>query len=905
MLANEAGDLELELVDLYRNYIKKYIGNAAIDTGWKVELLSPTEVIVYEGEGWFEGFPFQNRGANDQLVSGSILDKGEVYDNLITVEDYMSGSIRGKKINFPAGTTAENYQIIISAEEQIVYSSGSGIVDPFLRNYNVPEDTANKFRTLYKINVLPVADQTTTPTPYAGYYSASNKNLTNYIEVVTSSVIVADITDVNQQRLDGRRWDITVVNTSSRFPVSVDDRSEFENGKLIDNNGNTYHLISIRNSSTPGSVVLRIDDEVGQDEPTIAADGLTPFYLYKKDIFYADSSTGIPQGRLYWPIANVNVTSSGISHSSEIVDLRNRVLSASDFRDIVKAKFTIKTAGGGDIQWQYSGGAVDIFSFSSAFSLINPAGVTQTIPAASSAIMDGGCLAYEMNLAGGSITRGISSVTIASGSTTLVLSGSPDLSLVRLGNVIRSSAGAYIAYITEIDDLHDTITVSSSFGAYTGPATIFRNSFGPGQTPVTENTFILAARSGTKLYLCDGTELEAGERTQMGYGISSATLQFIGANDKLDSDPLYPYTNFVVQGSNLPTAIGRLDLECQNIYDVLNDARVYDERILYPTGLVSGTVIHIPVNSRTSLQQTFNVERSQLEIYVNQLFKFQGTDPGGLAPADWFACDSLGVEVTSGDAEYIILNFDLANDTEVHFRYDTLGGVTSGGSGSSDLQDAYNNGASITTSVGNPVSISGPAGSKLFEVNGDMTCTGIIDPKGIEITPESSNPLGSGKLGIWINTSEELVFEKSTESQNITKKIEDIESGFGVEALGVIFTNNTGSTINKFTPVYSPIADEIAVADGTDDAKARVVGITAEDIADGNTGTVLIIGKIDISPTTLTHGKYIYLGLTPGELVDTAPTLLGGYPEGFDVILVGLLVGSELILRFQHMGTLG
>jgi len=74
------------------------------------------------------------------------------------------------------------------------------------------------------------------------------------------------------------------------------------------------------------------------------------------------------------------------------------------------------------------------------------------------------------------------------------------------------------------------------------------------------------------------------------------------------------------------------------------------------------------------------------------------------------------------------LRTTVVGDT-VRYRIDNNGGMvvySSAGGGGSTLQSAYNAGATITTTFGNPVSVSGTPGDSLANFNGDITVTGLI-----------------------------------------------------------------------------------------------------------------------------------------------------------------------------------
>lgn len=88
--------------------------------------------------------------------------------------------------------------------------------------------------------------------------------------------------------------------------------------------------------------------------------------------------------------------------------------------------------------------------------------------------------------------------------------------------------------------------------------------------------------------------------------------------------------------------------------------------------------------------------------------------------------------------------------------------------------------------------------------------------------------------------------------------------------------NNTGSTISKGKAVYISGAvgndTSIALADNTSASTMAAFGIVKEDIANGDTGTVVISGTVaSINTVAFSEGDELYVG-TSGDLTDTKPT---------------------------------
>lgn len=96
--------------------------------------------------------------------------------------------------------------------------------------------------------------------------------------------------------------------------------------------------------------------------------------------------------------------------------------------------------------------------------------------------------------------------------------------------------------------------------------------------------------------------------------------------------------------------------------------------------------------------------------------------------------------------------------------------VTGGGGGSSEsLNDAYLVGATITTTSGVPFTVGGAA-SKVAVFNGDITVTGVIDPKGLTFDPQGSTPLTGSQNGIWATSAGDLIHSRpSMPDVNLTQ----------------------------------------------------------------------------------------------------------------------------------------
>jgi uncharacterized delta-60 repeat protein len=557
------------LLKLLKKVVTSTIGDVAVEDAWKVEKLTDTQLLVKPGEAWFKGMPFLFRSGGDHLVSGAILAAG-ITPVGVTITDDATGL--GKIITLNSGSTTPTnlYRLVITAQEELL----TEIDDPFLKNANLSESTAQKVRLVFRINIVPDSLQTESPVPYRDENSTSlsvtnfpnsggmaSPNLVNQISVTPTAAGNGELIATNPvsgaEGLDGRDVELVLRNDSALggghpIPKSVLQQAAFSNGKLLDSNGNKYHINAIFNDTVSTQVVIRIDKEPDQPNPSII--NTRPFTLVKREVFTTDDVNGVPQGKLYWPVGKLDWhQTNGIVHESSVTDLRNSVSTLKDYEFIANTRFDLILTDGGDITWNTGDFSL---SWASAFTLVNPHGPIQVIPAGTTHLVDGGCQAYEMNLNGASIERGSLSVTVTSFGATSQLAPT-GLSDIRVGNIIKDPTGGVIAEITAIDDVNDTITTSPALTA-NGSATIYRDSYGPGKAPLKENMFILAVRSGNKVYV-GGLELENGEVSQLGDGTSAQTFAFIGSTGESDSSPQYSSNNFVVDGSSLVTAISTLD----------------------------------------------------------------------------------------------------------------------------------------------------------------------------------------------------------------------------------------------------------------------------------------------------------------------------------------------------------
>jgi hypothetical protein len=231
----------------------------------------------------------------------------------------------------------------------------------------------------------------------------------------------------------------------------------------------------------------------------------------------------------------------------------------------------------------------------------------------------------------------------------------------------------------------------------------------------------------------------------------------------------------------------------------------------------------------------------------------------------------------------------------------TLGGGSSsggGGGGTGSLQDSYNNGRAITITSGNPVEISGPSGEKLLKINGDMFVSGLVDPKGLTLIPQVTNPAPDSST-LWMKTNGNLMFSDSGSDVVI--------SGGGTSPSTGTYTNNTGLVMVAGRVIRKSGATTIAYADWTTFYNAAVCGILLENTLDTNSGQFQRYGRITPGVITATcftegslpsEGSWIYLSDIDGKLTVTPPVQLSGNIQ----IFIGFWDNGSLNLNITPWG---
>ena len=169
--------------------------------------------------------------------------------------------------------------------------------------------------------------------------------------------------------------------------------------------------------------------------------------------------------------------------------------------------------------------------------------------------------------------------------------------------------------------------------------------------------------------------------------------------------------------------------------------------------------------------------------------------------------------------------------------------------------------------------------------------------KGMRIQPSASNPLGAGQRGIWVNSSNDLVYEDSVAPVNVTQKISDLGSGTSISGISKLYTNNSGVTIPAYSPVYISAAGEITMAINTADFSSRVIGITTQAINHGATGFVQLTGYLsNVFFSSFTVGDHVYLDSVAGQMTSVEPSTPGQY-----IVIIGIADDNTFILQPSFM----
>lgn len=391
-----------------------------------------------------------------------------------------------------------------------------------------------------------------------------------------------------------------------------------------------------------------------------------------------------------------------------------------------------------------------------------------------------------------------------------------------------------------------------------------------------EKTMWLCFYDGAKMHT-PTSNLDQGEQIQVGDNTSSAIIAYIGSQGQADSSPIYNVGS-IANGTNLTLAM-------RAAFNII-EKPIYDEIITDTagTGWPTNTILTLPPNSRASnVAGVYTLGTGELEFYENGNF--------------W----RPSYDYTELSNNTIKLLRDVPTGSYVRFRIASIGGAgaaAGGGSTGESLQSVYANGRTITVSPGSPVEINGPIGQKLLRIFGDVEITGVLDPTGIELTPVAATPFTTGKVGLWVqNTSNLMMFTRPDGTAlNVGKILEN--SGGDNSQQTRTYTNASLATIPAGSPVYIVSPRHIALAHCDSEQSAKFLGITAESIAANAQGKVIYTGVVPgiFAGLGLSVG-YVWLGSNPGSITLTDPV----NPDDYKFI-IGLIDGDDLIIQPQLVG---
>lgn len=180
-------------------------------------------------------------------------------------------------------------------------------------------------------------------------------------------------------------------------------------------------------------------------------------------------------------------------------------------------------------------------------------------------------------------------------------------------------------------------------------------------------------------------------------------------------------------------------------------------------------------------------------------------------------------------------------------------------------------------------------------------------PKGIVFQPQASNPIPSGENGLWVNTSNQIVY---IDENNNTQNISIGASGKGVY---IPVKNNSGSPIAKGSVVSINSSGELQLLDVSVAANAeKVVGIASDSISNGATGLICMSGVVENLTTSLVFGDQVFASATPGGLYGSDPVIgVDGFVSGDYVVRLGVIYQNaaspgqkDIAVNIHIVGTL-
>jgi hypothetical protein len=330
--------------------------------------------------------------------------------------------------------------------------------------------------------------------------------------------------------------------------------------------------------------------------------------------------------------------------------------------------------------------------------------------------------------------------------------------------------------------------------------------------PSNTRNYIIAYRSASKIYFGNGwqsVELEDGETTQLGDGITSEWLTATGLVDEWDSTPPYFSNHWVTPGASFTQGISEIDTVVESIYNMVVGP-AYDESLISDggAGFQVGSKVTLPPPFGLGSNMTYQTDMRQLEVFIDGRKAKLGVS------ADWIEVANLG----AGIGDQIELRRAVNEDSRIDFRVQTGGGQD--GTVGTDAPDIYDEGILVTSQVAR------------------------MNFRGPGIRAESPGP---GDVDIIVEYPRELA---------------------------KLIKNETGSTIVAGKVVAWLDGGTMGLADANVVSLSDIIGVTAEDVDDGEFGIVVRAGNVVAALSALgaTQGDAVYLSGTPGLMTLTPPT---------------------------------
>jgi len=179
--------------------------------------------------------------------------------------------------------------------------------------------------------------------------------------------------------------------------------------------------------------------------------------------------------------------------------------------------------------------------------------------------------------------------------------------------------------------------------------------------------YIIAYREGSKIYFGNGwhsVELEAGETSQLGDGITDEWLTATGLVSEFDSTPPFYSSFWITPGASFTKAISEHDQVIDSIYNMVMGAP-FDEYFTLIADGSAGDFITLPTPyGMGGSPQTYQTGIRQLEVFFN------GVKVNSGATDDYLESANVG----AGIGDRIQLVYDLPENTKIQFRIQIGGG---------------------------------------------------------------------------------------------------------------------------------------------------------------------------------------------------------------------------------------